>query len=118
MDTFGDYVDNHLERHGYKYYVGTLGVQLANFAYMNIAIISESTFDLQAYQIYKFFALSLLLFAMAYFLKVAFYNTSPNDLFTFIILATICNCYMIFRDIMFILYPNFFVALLDNGKLV
>lgn len=47
---------------------------------------------------------------MVWFLYIAIKLKSPVDLYTFVILSTMCNCYLIFRDLLFIFYPDYYVV--------
>ena len=114
MDTCGEYLDHHLEEHAHYYVIATTTLQIVNFMAYNMAVVLESSFMLEGYQYYKFFSLSLLLTAMAYFLWAAIHKSNPLDLFIFTVLQTICNGFMIFRDVIFLLYPSFFVTIVDS----
>lgn len=104
-----EHLDLHFQNHGEYYFMFIVFIQTFYFSFYNIMVASEKEFTVQDYQYYKFGSLSLLLGAMIYFLLFASLKTSPVDLFAFIILATICNAFMFFRDIMFLLYPEFFI---------
>ena len=50
-----------------------------------------------------------------YFLIYAITKTSPSDLFSFVLIAAMYNCYMIFRDVVFVQWPEFYMIDRSEG---
>ena len=110
MKTY-DQFDSHIERCGYVYIYLIIALQIVLYI-LNCLLppIIEPNLSSTSYQIYNLIMLSFLLFAKLYFLTFAVTTKSPSDLFSFLILSAVFTCYMVFRNIMFIKYPSFYMV--------
>lgn len=101
----------HIENKGYAYSVGVIVVQ-AIFFFVSCALppLVEHDIDSTEYQHYNILALSFMLATQLYFLVYAVKKNSPSDMFSFIIMGAMYTVYMIFRDIVFVRWPWFFMV--------
>ena len=111
MGDFGDQVDQHLESFGHIYYIILMTVQILYFIGFNIYVSLIGEYKETHFQIYKLFSISLMFLSMGYFLSISIRRKSPIDLFTFIIMSTICTFYLLFRDVLYYFYPDYYLIM-------
>ena len=103
-------LNDHLEENGHKYYIAIVSVEVVYFILYNSIVFFEQEKSVNACQYYKFSTELLLMVSMIYFLYEAIVRHMAMDMLSFLIISTICNTFMIFRDILFLVDPAAFLA--------
>lgn len=115
MKTY-DQFDSHIERRASLYIFFIIFLQIVIFVFNCILpTVLEPNLEATYYQWYNLVVLSFFLITKLYFLAYAVTRKSPSDLFSFLILSGVYTCYMIFRNVVFVKYPNFYMTKIEGG---
>lgn len=107
--SFSDNFYKHFTKNGAKYLVVLLTLQLIRCLYTNLyPVFDNSYLQMSEYQTYMLTSFLLMISAMYFFLYYAVQKKRLMYIESFTILALIFNVYMIFREFVFISWPQYY----------